>query len=85
MYEYDSLFDPPGTDSLLPPDLAETAPGSGLGNVLAAIDSPSLSRYERVQLIGAYQRMISHYQACFYREIASLFSQGTEGRSRIFA
>jgi hypothetical protein len=71
MYEDDSLFDP----SRLPPGLAGMAPGSALGNLVAAIDSPSLSRYERVKLISACQKMVSHYQALLYREVATLFAQ----------
>ncbi|HJQ96066.1 MAG TPA: HNH endonuclease signature motif containing protein [Acidimicrobiia bacterium] len=51
------------------------APGAGLGKTVAAIDSPSLSRYDRVQLICAYQRLIAHYQGSFYQEIARLWDQ----------
>ena len=50
------------------------------------VDSPSLSRYERVQLISAYQRQVAHYQALFYGEIARLYAQelseGPRGRGR---
>lgn len=74
MYGYESLFDPPA-ESSLPPALLELLPGAGLGCLLAEVDSPSLSRYERVQLISAYQKMVSHYQARFYREIARLYAQ----------
>ncbi|HJR87370.1 MAG TPA: hypothetical protein VJ930_06920 [Acidimicrobiia bacterium] len=74
MYEYDSLFDPPA-ESSLPPGLLEMGPGAGLGNLLSGVDSPSLSRYERVQLISAYRRQVSHYQALFYGEIARLYAQ----------
>ena len=74
MYEYDSLFDPPA-ESSFPPGLLEMGPGALLGKLLSEVDSPSLSRYERVQLISAYQRQISHYQALFYGEIARLYAQ----------
>jgi hypothetical protein len=74
MYERDSLFDPPA-ESLFAPGLLEMGPGAELGTLLSGVDSPALSRYERVELISAYQRMVSHYQALFYREIASLYGQ----------
>ncbi|HKZ20669.1 MAG TPA: hypothetical protein VJQ57_11215, partial [Acidimicrobiia bacterium] len=74
MYEHDSLFDPPA-ESLFAPGLLEMGPGAELGNLLSGVDSPALSRYERVELITAYQKMVSHYQALFYGEIARLYAQ----------
>ncbi|HKZ18903.1 MAG TPA: hypothetical protein VJQ57_02205, partial [Acidimicrobiia bacterium] len=74
MYDRDSLFDPP-TEPLIPSAVHGLSPGVELGDLLSGIDSPSLSRYERVELITAYQKMVSHYQALFYREIARLYAQ----------
>ena len=74
MYGHDSLFDPPAKPSL-PAGAAELLPGIELGSLLSSVDSSSLSRYERVQLISAYQRMVSHYQSRFYQEIARLYAQ----------
>ncbi|HJU80469.1 MAG TPA: hypothetical protein VJ796_01855, partial [Acidimicrobiia bacterium] len=74
MYDWDSLFDPP-IQPLIPRAALELSPGPELGDLLSGVDSPSLSRYERVELISAYQRQVSHYQALFYREIASLYAQ----------
>jgi hypothetical protein len=71
MYGHDSLFDPP-VESLFPPGLPEMGPGSG---ICSRGRFSLLSRYERVQLISAYQRQVSHYQALFYGEIARLYAQ----------
>ena len=49
------------------------SPGPELGAVLSGINSSALSRYERVQVIAACQKLISHY--LFYREIAALYDQ----------
>ena len=74
--EQSSLDDLPAEESrILPPGLSEISPGAELGTALAGIDSPSLSRYERVRLISACQKMVSHYQALLYREVATLFAQ----------
>lgn len=82
MYGHDSLFDPP-VESLFPPGLPEMGPGSG---ICSRGRFSLLSRYERVQLISAYQRQVSHYQALFYGEIARLYAQelseGPRGRGR---
>jgi hypothetical protein len=49
-------------------------PGIELARVLAGLESSSLSSAERVTVITACRRMVSHYQAMSYREIWTLLS-----------
>jgi hypothetical protein len=74
--EQSVLYDLPAEETrILPLGFYEIAPGAELAMVLSGIDSRSLSRYERVKLISACQKMVSHYQALLYREVATLFAQ----------
>ena len=59
----------------LPNGFATMAPGVTLLTMLSGLDSPSLSRFERVGVITAWRRMVSHCQAAYYREIAALYEQ----------
>jgi hypothetical protein len=58
--------------SSLPLGLAEMEPGVELAEVLATIDPSSLSSHERITVIAACRRMVSHYHAISYREIWTL-------------
>jgi Domain of unknown function (DUF222)/HNH endonuclease len=57
---------------MLPPGLADLAPGPELGELLATIDLSVLSGFDRVVVLGACQRMASHYQAKVYEAMASV-------------
>ena len=77
MYEpFDSDFSPElaweEPPSALPPGLGVMAPGVELAKVLATLDPSSLSSHERITVIAACRRMVSHYQALSYREIWTL-------------
>ncbi|HJQ95011.1 MAG TPA: DUF222 domain-containing protein, partial [Acidimicrobiia bacterium] len=72
--EQSSLYDVPAS-RILPPGFSEIAPGAELALVLSGINSRSLSRFERVGVITAWRRMVSHCQAAYYREIAALYEQ----------
>jgi hypothetical protein len=63
------------TPSLLPPGLAELEPAMELERLLAGVDSSSLSSSERITIISACRRMVSHYQALSYREIWRLLGE----------
>jgi hypothetical protein len=79
---YDS-FDATGSDATVllerpaatPPDLADLIPGPELANVLADLDTSSLTSRDRVIVIAACRAMVSHYQAIFYREIWTLLEE----------
>lgn len=56
----------------VPSNLATLAPGPALARVLASIDIDELSGYDRVLVVRAEQRMISHYQARAYASMAAI-------------
>jgi hypothetical protein len=56
----------------IPDGLDRTAPGPVLGAFLASVDVNRLSGYDRVVVLRAHQRMISHFQAKLYEDMASI-------------
>jgi hypothetical protein len=54
-------------------ELDELLPGPELGARLAAIDSATLSIYDRIVVLRAHQRMVSHHQAASYREMDQIY------------
>ena len=54
------------------PGLEGMAPGAELGVVLASIDVGCLSGYDRVVVLRARQRLVSHYQAKMYEDRVSV-------------
>jgi hypothetical protein len=56
----------------IPDPLDHMAPGPVLGAYLASVDVRRLSGYDRVAVLRAHQRMISHYQAKLYDDVVSI-------------
>lgn len=56
----------------IPDGLDRMAPGPVLGNYLASVDASRLSGYDRVVVLRAHQRMVAHYQAKLYEDMASI-------------
>jgi hypothetical protein len=50
-------------------------PGADLAAALAAIDSESISSFDRIIVLRASQRQVSHYQAESYKQIAALYAE----------
>ncbi len=59
-------------DTPLPAGLEDAPPGPRLSEMLAGIDPTVVSGYDLITVVQAFQRMISHYQAGYYRVIAEL-------------
>jgi len=60
------------TDEAIPPDLEVMAPGPVLAALLSSIDVTRVSGYDRVVMLRAHQRMISHYTAELYGDMAAV-------------
>ncbi|HVR78669.1 MAG TPA: DUF222 domain-containing protein [Acidimicrobiia bacterium] len=58
--------------------LANLAPGPGLARVLASVDRSRLSGHDRVVLLQAHQRMVSHYQAELYADVQAVWDAERE-------
>lgn len=56
----------------IPDGLDRMAPGPVLGNYLASVDVNRLSGYDRVVVLRAHLRMVAHYQAKLYEDMASI-------------
>jgi hypothetical protein len=56
----------------IPAGLDGMAPGPELGAVLASIDVNAVSGYDRVVVLKAQQRMVSHHQAQAYAAMAAI-------------
>lgn len=71
---WDSYFAPPrpGLASGVPADLDDMAPGPELGRILGSVDVGALLAYERVVVLRAHQRMVSHHQAQSYQAMLSI-------------
>jgi hypothetical protein len=69
-------FVPPA--SVLPPGLAEMAPGPELCRLLAEVESLPVSGYERAVLVAAHKKMVSYHQAEGYRQIGLLYEDCVE-------
>ncbi len=66
-----------GTDERetpIPVGLEDVPPGPRLSAMLAGIDPAVVSGYDLITVVQAFQRMVSHYQAGYYRVIAELSS-----------
>lgn len=59
-------------ESALPGAVFDREPGPELAAFLSVVDPKQLSGHDQVLVLRAYQRMISHYQARFYSDIAAL-------------
>lgn len=67
MFEYsDEGFVP------IPAGLDEMAPGAELAAVLADTDVGAVSGYDRIVVLRAHQRLVSHYQAQVYADMAAI-------------
>lgn len=62
----------------VPDGLDEMRPGPILGAFLAAIEVDTLSGYDRVVVLRAHQRMVSHHTAHLYEDMASVSSSLAE-------
>lgn len=56
----------------IPPDLDEMEPGPFLAAILAHTDIDRLSGFDRIVVLRARQRMLSHYQAQLYSDMAAV-------------
>ncbi len=64
--------DEPSTYDSIPDGLDRMAPGPVLGAFLASADMDRLCGYDRVVVLRAHQRMISHYQAKLYDDMVAI-------------
>lgn len=58
--------------SILPTELFEGEPGPELAAFLSVIDPTELSGHDQILVMRAHQRLISHFQAKFYSDVAAL-------------
>ena len=56
----------------IPAGLDEMAPGAELAAVLADTDVGAVSGYDRIVVLRAHQRLVSHYQAQVYADMAAM-------------
>ncbi|MGH8926197.1 MAG: DUF222 domain-containing protein, partial [Acidimicrobiia bacterium] len=68
MYE---AMDDPYRPSALESELRAASPGPELARLLERVSSEELTELERIELICAQRRMVSHYQAQSYRQISA--------------
>lgn len=64
--------DTPDEQHFLPRDLEEIAPGPYLAAVVSGVDRSKLSGHDVVRLMNARARLVSHYQAGLYADIAEV-------------
>jgi hypothetical protein len=69
---------PPEDWDALPEGLTDLAPGPELAALLATIDRDRLSGLDRVELLTATSRMVSHYQARLLADMESIHRYETE-------
>jgi hypothetical protein len=62
----------------LPEDLADGAPGVDLARLLEPVDRDSLSGFDRVILLQAHQKLVSHFQAELYADMVSVVGATAE-------
>ncbi|MEN8237877.1 MAG: DUF222 domain-containing protein [Actinomycetota bacterium] len=62
-YESETFAVPDGAGHAIPIGLDTMDPGPELGAILAEIDLDMMSGYDRVVVLRAHQRMVSHHQA----------------------
>lgn len=56
----------------VPPGVDDIAPGPELAAWLSVVDPSTLSGHDRVSLLRAHQRLVSHYQAQMYRDMTAV-------------
>ncbi|VAW04445.1 hypothetical protein MNBD_ACTINO01-1333 [hydrothermal vent metagenome] len=56
----------------IPPDLDAVAPGPVLAGWLASIDVSPVSPFDRIVVLKAHDRLVSHFQAQRYRDMAAV-------------
>jgi hypothetical protein len=59
-------------DQWVPPGLDEIPPGPQLAAVLSVIDVRRISGYDRVVVLRAHQRLVSHFTASLYADMAAV-------------
>ena len=69
MFEYEYVCE--GCEPI-PADLDAMAPGPELAAVLTNIDVNAVSGFDRIVVLKAHQRLISHYQAELYADMAAI-------------
>lgn len=57
---------------VVPVGLDEMAPGPYLAAILSAIDVSELSGFDRIMVLRAHQRLVSHYTAQMYADMAAV-------------
>ena len=57
---------------VIPDGLDEMVPGPYLAAILSAVDVSALSGYDRVVVLRAHQRLVSHYTAQMYADMAAV-------------
>lgn len=62
----------PAPRDVLPPGLAEMAPGPELGSVLDSIDRDELNGYELIEVLKSEARQISYWQSRFYGDLVEM-------------
>ena len=62
----------------IPDGLDAVAPGPVLGTYLASIDVHRLCGFDRVVVLRAHQRMVSHYQAKLYEDMVAVRDEFTD-------
>ena len=73
------LLDPESDDDQgLPADLETISPGLLLAVILSSVDRERLSGYDRVRVLQADARMVSHFQARLYADIESVADSVSE-------
>ncbi|MGA7096414.1 MAG: DUF222 domain-containing protein [Acidimicrobiia bacterium] len=68
----ESVLESPDEVVSIPADLDEMSPGPVLAAFLSTIDLSSISGYDRVVVLRAYQRMASHFEAWVNEAMASI-------------
>ncbi|MFZ0626216.1 MAG: DUF222 domain-containing protein [Acidimicrobiia bacterium] len=68
----EASLESPEEGASIPVNLDEMAPGPVLAAFLSTVDLSSISGYDRVVVLRAYQRMASHFEAGVHEAVASI-------------
>ena len=63
---------PPAWSGAIPPGIDDMTPGPELAAWLSVVDPSTLSGHDRVSLLRAHQRLVSHFTARMYRDMAAV-------------
>ena len=63
---------PPVWTGAIPPGIDDMPPGPELAAWLSVVDPTTLSGHDRVSLLRAHQRLVSHFQAQMYRDMTAV-------------